>query len=222
MRRRPHSAILIGLSVMAVFFVPARHLGGDSSLVKKGVTMKQACHIRDEEPEKLTFKKEDIIKILIDEKVKASINDELDTEKEVTRSAGFTAFPRFSLSNGPGYLTGASVEDPQLAWRSSWGNDADGSREREDRFKAEIAAKVVEVKPNGNVILEARRSINIGEDRMLLTLSAEASKEFIGTDYTIKSSELHDVRIEQKMVGSVAASTKRGWLTRFFDKIDPF
>ena len=198
-------------------------LRAESSLIKPGVKMQEASHICEEKPKEVRLEKEDIVKILIDENIKATIDDELDVEKGVARSAGITHYPRFTRSNSPKYISGVALDTPQIGWKADSKLDGEGTREREDRFRAEIAAKVVEVKPNGNVIVEARRFIQVGEEKMHLTLTAEAAvKDFEKDGRTIKSAMLHDMRIEQKLEGAVATSTKRGWLTRLFDKIDPF
>jgi len=204
--------------------VCAAPLGAESSLIKSGVKMKDASHIRGEEPKELRFEIQDIVKIVIDERIRVLIDDELNVEKEVERQAGISYYPRFSRSNSPQYLSGVQLTTPQLGWKSDSKVDGEGTRQREDRFRAEIAAKVVEVKPNGNVILEARRFIQVGEEKMYLTLTAEAAvKDFEKDDgRTIKSSMLHDMQIKQELQGAVAASSKRGWLTRLFDAIDPF
>jgi len=194
----------------------------ESSLIKTGTPRKSASLIRDKEPTKFKLKKQDIIKILLDERVRVSISDELDTEKNVSRSSGITTYPRIDRNNSPTYITPVSLASPQLAFTSAWEVDGEGDRQREDRIRAEIAAKVVEVKPNGNAILEAKRFIQVGEEQMMLTLTAEAAEKDIGEDRAIKSSALHDLNITQKAIGAVAASSRRGWLTRLIDMIDPF
>jgi len=202
--------------------VAEAQVDADSSLLKSGIKLKAASHIRNDEPKKVKFEKEDIIKILIDEKIKSSMEDELDIEKDASRSQGITYIPRFSATNSPQYLTRTALTAPQLGWDSKWALEGEGTREREDKFTAKIAAKVVEVKPNDNIIIEAKRYIQVGDDKMILTLTAEASVEDFDDKRTIKSSMLHNMHIQQKLFGSVAVTSRRGWLSRLIDWLDPF
>ena len=64
------------------------------------------------------------------ERVKASVSDGLDIEKEVTRRAGISVYPRFSTALSPQYITPVNLATPQLSWASDWELDGEGDRER--------------------------------------------------------------------------------------------
>ena len=85
-----------------------------------------------------------------------------------------------------------------------------------------IAAAVVDIRPNGNLVIEARREIRINEEVWMQSLTGVVRRQSIGPDRTVRSDEVAELRIEKREKGFVNDAYTRGWLTRWYDKWKPF
>jgi len=97
-----------------------------------------------------------------------------------------------------------------------------GELETSESLKFEIAATVASVLPNGNVVLEAHRTVRNNHDYWLHSLSGICRREDIGPGNIVLSKDLANLQIEKREMGQVRDSYKRGWLTRLWDEYGPF
>jgi flagellar L-ring protein precursor FlgH len=78
------------------------------------------------------------------------------------------------------------------------------------------------VLPNGQLMLEARKRVTIGEERSELILTGRVRPEDVRSDNTVLSDRVADSHIQYRPKGAVADANKRGWLHRLFDFINIF
>jgi len=97
-----------------------------------------------------------------------------------------------------------------------------GELETTESLKFEIAATVAAVLPNGNVVLEAHRTVRNNENFWLHSLSGVCRREDIGPGNVVLSKDLANLQIEKRELGQVRDSYKRGWLSRWWDEFSPF
>ena len=101
--------------------------------------------------------------------------------------------------------------------------ERDATAERKDEFKARVTAEVVEVLPNGNLILEARKKVTINEEMQEIMLTGTVRPEHVMPDYSVMSRYLADVDMSLQGEGPVTrGGSRRGWLARIIDIIWPF
>jgi len=82
-----------------------------------------------------------------------------------------------------------------------------------------VSAIVVEVLPNGNLLLEARKQVEVNREKMYAVIQAIARPEDIGADNTIPSEKLAEVNMELIGEGDLSKRTKPGFLSRLFERI---
>jgi flagellar L-ring protein precursor FlgH len=99
---------------------------------------------------------------------------------------------------------------------------AETEMELQDALTFRIAAEVVDIRPNGNLVLEGRTEIRINEEVWQLSLTGVVRRQSIGPDRTVRSDEVHELRIEKRERGFVNDSYSRGWFTRWYDHWKPF
>ena len=85
-----------------------------------------------------------------------------------------------------------------------------------------IAARVVDVRPNGELVLEARKTILYNENVWETTLSGICRAEDVSADNTVLSRDMVDLQISSRERGRMRDGYKRGWFARFIDRIAPF
>jgi len=96
-----------------------------------------------------------------------------------------------------------------------------GKTERKDTLITRISAVVVDVKPNGTLVLEARKEIKVDEDRQLITLTGICRAEDVTAQNTVLSTQLADARIDIQHSGPARDAARRGWLARLWDWLRP-
>ncbi|GAF95236.1 unnamed protein product, partial [marine sediment metagenome] len=96
-----------------------------------------------------------------------------------------------------------------------------GKYDRKDSLTTRITATVIDVKPNGNLVLEARKCIRIGDEVLIATLTGECRSEDVTAQNTVLSTQIANLEVEMPDRGAVRDATRRGWLMRAFDLLRP-
>ena len=94
--------------------------------------------------------------------------------------------------------------------------------ELRDQLTFRIASHIVDIQPNGNLVIEGHRTIRINEEIWQQSLTGIVRRTAIGPDRTVRSDEIADLRIEKREMGFVRDSYKRGWLQLWYDKWKAF
>lgn len=97
-----------------------------------------------------------------------------------------------------------------------------GSTSRDDSMTASITARVIEVEPNGNLLIRGTRQVTVNHETQVIILSGLIRPTDIAPDNTILSSYIGDARIEYVGRGPVSDKQRPGWLARAVDFIWPF
>lgn len=175
-----------------------------------------------EPPKPRTYQVHDLVTIIIDENSRVSSSQSLETEKDYETSASVEAaldpLKLLELQLRQGNLTSTSLIDAQ-AQRSFEG---DGEYERSDKFTARITAEVIDVKPNGTIVLEARKQIVRDEEITTLVLSGVCRREDISRTNTILSSQLANLSLSQHNEGQIRKAAKKGLIAEVLDAVFAF
>ncbi len=166
------------------------------------------------------IKVHDLITIIVDEKSEVTVRSTFNRQRTGTLKAELKEFIRINESGNLGNAaeTSSPTIDANLAGRiQSRGNleDSEGVRFR-------ITATVVDVLPNGNLVLEARKSVRSNKDVWEYSLTGILRSEDVNRDNTALSENMANKIIEKRQRGKVYDSTKRPWGIRVYDFIFPF
>ncbi|RMH13779.1 MAG: flagellar basal body L-ring protein FlgH [Planctomycetota bacterium] len=173
-------------------------------------------------PEPRTFMAHDLITIIIDEVSKQEASQSLETKKDSTASVGVNAlidpWELLELRLREGGLSNQSLLD--LTTKRKF--KGEGDYERSDRFSAKITAEILEVKPNGTLVLQAIKTIQKDEETQTLVLSGVARQEDVTNRNTILSTQLANLTLTAKNEGQVRDSARKGLITRVLDAVFNF
>lgn len=92
----------------------------------------------------------------------------------------------------------------------------------ERRLRSQIAVQVIDVLPNGNLVIEGQRTIGFGPERMIASLRGIARPYDITAQNTVPSTLVADVRIDYVPEGRFTFAGKQGWLQKIDEKISPW
>jgi flagellar L-ring protein precursor FlgH len=85
-----------------------------------------------------------------------------------------------------------------------------------------IAATVVDIRPNGNLVVEAHRHVQDNEDIWDQSLSGLIRPQDVLPNNTVLSQNIAELMIDKREVGHVRDGYRRGWLTRLYDRFSIF
>lgn len=106
----------------------------------------------------------------------------------------------------------------------SWESESEnrGDAQRNDKLTTRITATIIDVKPNGLLVLEARSLVEHEDETISVTLVGTCRKEDVTADNSVLSTQLADKQINVQNEGFVRDASKQGWLLKLIDKIRPF
>ncbi len=154
----------------------------------------------------------DILTITISEKVSAVQKSTSSVDRSGAVDAGVSALPFFKSSA----LTRASATGT-----ASNTFEGKGTTENSNDFSGVITATVVQVLPNGHLIVAAEKQIGVNANVDVLRFSGQVDPRAIAPGNTVTSTQVANVRVQQRGRGQAAEAQSMGWLSRFFLNVLP-
>jgi flagellar L-ring protein precursor FlgH len=154
----------------------------------------------------------DILTITIDEKVSAVQKSTSSVDHAGSLSAGVTALP---------FLKSSALTRASAAGTSTNTFEGKGTTENSNDFSGTITATVVQVLPNGHLIIAAEKQIGVNANVDVLRFSGQVDPRSIAPGNIVNSTQIANVRVQQRGRGQVAEAQSMGWLSRFFLNVLP-
>lgn len=165
----------------------------------------------------------DLVTIKIVENATASKDAETKTSKDSSYDASITSFFGAPLDMGLKSLFGGKKGfSPNVGATTADSYDGKGKTQRSGNLSAIITAKVIEVLPNGNLIIESRKEMTVNNEEQILILRGLIRPEDIASDNTITSDYVAEAQIFYTGEGVLGDKQGQGWLVRLMDKTWPF
>lgn len=155
----------------------------------------------------------DVVTILITENVTASQKSSSTANRSSSMDAGVLAFP-FANASSLG----------KLSINSSTNNDfaGAGATESANRFSGSITTTVVDVLPNGHLVLAGEKQIGVNQNVDVLRFSGTVDPRSIQAGGMVSSTQVANARIESRGRGAQNEAQTVGWIARFFMAFLPF
>lgn len=90
------------------------------------------------------------------------------------------------------------------------------------KMRFTITATVVDIRPNGNLVLEAHSMVRDNSEISEASLTGIVRREDVLPNNTVFSEKIAELSIHKRETGHIRDATKRGWLLRFYDDFKPF
>jgi flagellar L-ring protein precursor FlgH len=190
--------------------------------VGSSIELRSASMYLVEPPEPRQFFPHDIVYVIINENSRSSSGQSLETTTESNwRDRLNGVIDPLALLELR--LDGSSISNLDLIdMQTKHEFTGDGQYDRDDRLDARVAAEVIDVKPNGNLVLQARKQIVQDGEVKNLVLSGVARQDDVTTANTVLSSQLADLRVDVQHEGELRESAKKGIITRALETLFAF
>lgn len=162
----------------------------------------------------------DIVTVIINQQSVVISDGEIDRKKKAHGDLilkdwiflkGLSAFPN-KMASGDPHIRG-EVDNKMRS---------ESSLQTRDSMKFRLACEVVDIRPNGNLVIEGRASVRNNEEVWEYALTGEIRPKDILPNNTIQSDSIANLRIDKREMGHVRDGYRRGWALRWLDNYQPF
>lgn len=136
---------------------------------------------------------------------------------QATQSATTEAGKDGSVQIGPISLADVVPVIPPISASGGDSLRSQGSTTRGGSLNARMTAQVVEVLPNGNLVIEGRQTIIVNGEEQVIIVSGKVRPQDIAPDNTVLSTFVADASIAYYGTGPVGDKQQPGLLTRLFN-----
>jgi flagellar L-ring protein precursor FlgH len=155
----------------------------------------------------------DVITVNLVEQTAASKKSSANAQRSASLSASITALAKLPLA-------GLNALDASGSDASKFGGQGDAAAN--NAFTGTITTTVIEVLPNGNLLVSGEKQIAINQGNEFIRLSGVVNPVYVTGSNTVQSTQIADARIEYKANGFIDESEHMGWMQRFFMTVLPF
>lgn len=156
----------------------------------------------------------DTLTVKITESTSASVKSNAKSERSSSIQAGVSGMAGLPFGKS---LTGLNIDASNDNTFSGTGEGANTNI-----FTGTMTATVIEVLPNGNLLVSGEKQLAIGHQTEYVRVSGVVNPSFVDSTNTVNSSSIADARIEYKSAGYMSEAQVMGWLARFFLSVLPF
>lgn len=155
----------------------------------------------------------DSLTVQITERITASQQSSSSIDRSSEISGSVSAFP---------FLKAPLLGKLQTGAESSNTFAGRGGTESANTFSGSITATVLEVLPNGHLVIAGEKQIGVNENVDVLRFSGTVDPKQIQPGNLIASTQVANARIQSRNRGAQGEVQAIGWLSRFFLSLSPF
>jgi len=165
--------------------------------------------------EKKAYRVGDIVTVVLDESLDADTTTK-NTASRKTKTAGLSPLQIAKRGSPGGILSSDLQEENEI---SSTGS---GVIDQSATFKGTMTAQVVEVYPNGNLLIRGEQIVNFSSGSEVVQVKGIIRPQDIQPDNTLQSKRFASAQITYKGVGPNANAQQVPWGTNLLLSIWPF
>ena len=111
--------------------------------------------------------------------------------------------------------------DPTISGTLNARDKNESDLETRDGMKFTITCQIVDIRPNGLLVLDGYRLVENNEEQWMLSLSGIVRPEDVLPNNTVLSNTIAELHIDKKETGVVRDGYRRGWLLEIIDRYRP-
>jgi flagellar L-ring protein precursor FlgH len=175
--------------------------------------------IRAETPRPQTFKVGDVITVTVKETAETNARSTDNRPRNGQSTAQLTQFIRI---NAHGNLDNAALNSPEIDAELQSRLQSTGQVTESESMKYRIGARVVDILPDGVLVLKAHKVSVDNKDLWEYTLTGKVDPKKVSPGGSVLTENIADLSIAKVVHGKLTDSTKRAWFIRLYDWLGPF
>lgn len=149
------------------------------------------------------------------------IEEKSDAKKKANSASSRKSANEFSVPTLVG-LPGKSFLNASLDASADQSFEGKGESNASDSFTGVVTVTVIEVFPNGNLLVSGEKQLGLNQGTEFIRFSGVVDPSTIGFGNSVSSTKIADARIEYRGNGQVESAQIMGWLAKFFMTFLPF
>ena len=161
------------------------------------------------------FQVGDVITVLLNESTQAARTQ----NGSITRDSSNTLIPDGLKTYGAGlggFMKGINMTSGSVS------NKGTGAADQQASLSGSVAVAVVEVMPNGNLVLRGEKQLALTEGSEIIQVAGIIRPDDVAPNNTVQSRRLANAQIAYRGTGDLANATRAGWGTSALLKLWPF
>jgi flagellar L-ring protein precursor FlgH len=221
MKRKLFSSLVLWVIIAAMVAINSTPLGADDLAGKKASLWRENSSFIRMYTDPRACGINDIVTIRISESSAASNKAALTTSKKTSMSMGIDSFLGYEKEFA-GKLNNSFDPKSMFGGSTNNSNQGQGETTQASTLTSYITARVIDVMPNGNLVIEAKKEVLVNKEKQTAILSGIIRPRDIAYNNIIESNRVADMQIKFSGKGPVSEQTRRGWLSWLLNTIWPF
>jgi len=161
------------------------------------------------------FQVGDVITVLLNESTQAARTQNGTVSRESSNDMIPKGLQNYGANLG-GFMNGINLLGGKVS------NKGTGAADQQASLSGSVAVSVVEVMPNGNLVLRGEKQLALTEGSEVIQVAGIIRPDDVAPNNTVQSRRLANAQIAYRGTGDLANATKAGWGTSTLLKIWPF
>ena len=161
------------------------------------------------------FQVGDVITVLLNESTQAARTQNANVSRESSNDVAPKGLQNYGAGLG-GLMGGLNMLGGKI------NNKGTGAADQQASLSGSVAVSVVEVMPNGNLVLRGEKQLALTEGTEIIQVAGIIRPEDVAPNNTVQSRRLANAQIAYRGTGDLANAARAGWGTRTLMKLWPF
>ena len=162
-----------------------------------------------------SFQVGDVITVLLNESSQATRTQNGTVTRDSSNTLAPAGLQKFG-SNLGGMFGGVNMLGGTVS------NKGTGAADQQASLTGSVAVAVVEVMPNGNLVLRGEKQLALTEGTEIIQVAGIIRPDDVSPSNTVQSKRLANAQIAYRGTGDLANATRAGWGTSALIKLWPF
>jgi flagellar L-ring protein precursor FlgH len=163
----------------------------------------------------------DILTVIVTINDQAQIQNETKRSRDNSDTANATNFLGFE-SHLHNWLPKAVSPTSLIDTASTLSNDGKGSIARQEQIDLRVAAEIIQVLPNGNLVLQGKQQVDVNYDLRELNINGIIRPQDISADNTVSYDQIAEARIAYGGRGDIQDVQQPRYGDQLIDILMPF
>lgn len=163
----------------------------------------------------------DILTVMLDIKDKAELDNSSRRNRQASEDAGLASLLGYE-ANLAQVLPEAVNNGSLVGADSSSNHSGSGTIDREEKIQMKLAATIMQILPNGNLVIQGRQEVRVNFEKRVLEYAGVIRPQDITIDNTISYDKVAEARVSYGGKGQITDVQQPRYGQQVYDVLFPF